>query len=164
MDVTLIAAMDRNRVIGRASGEIPWKLPDDVAHFKRDTLGKPIVQGRKTYDTVGKPLPNRHNIVLSRSASSIPGCTVVRTADEALRAAGEVPEVMIIGGGEIYAMFLPLATKMTLTHVDAEVAGEAHFPAWDRDAWREVSREHHPIDDRHAHAFDVVRYVRARQT
>jgi dihydrofolate reductase len=164
MDVTLIAAMDRHRVIGRASGEIPWKLPDDVAHFKRDTLGKPIVQGRKTYDTVGKPLPKRHNIVISRSATAIPGCTVVRTADEALRAAGDVPEVMIIGGGEIYAMFLPLATKMTLTHVDAVVQGEAHFPAWNASEWCEVSREHHAIDERHAHAFDIVRYARARQT
>jgi dihydrofolate reductase len=160
MDITLIAALDRNRVIGRANGEIPWKLPDDVAHFKRETIGKPIVQGRKTYDTVGKPLPNRHNIVISRSASTIPGCTVVRTADEAIAAAGDAPEVMIIGGGEIYAMFLPLATKMTLTHVDAEVIGEAHFPKWNAHEWRETSREHHATDARHAFAFDIVRYER----
>jgi len=163
MDITLIAALDRNGVIGRANGEIPWRLPDDVAHFKRETLGKPIVQGRKTYDTVGKPLPKRHNIVISRSVSELPGCTVVRTPDEALRAAGDAPEVMIIGGGEIYAMFLPLATKMTLTHVDAAIDArpdDAHFPSWDRAAFRETVREHHPIDARHAYAFDIVRYER----
>ena len=162
MDITLIAALDRNRVIGRANGDIPWKLPDDVAHFKHETIGKPIVQGRKTYDTVGKPLPKRKNIVLSRSGGAIEGCTVAHTVDQALAAAGEVPELMIIGGGEIYAMFLPLATKLTLTHVDAAVEGEAHFPEWDRSAFREISREHHAIDGRHAYAFDIVRYARAR--
>lgn len=164
MDITLIAALDRKGVIGRADGAIPWRLPDDVAHFKKETLGKPIVQGRKTYDTVGKPLPGRKNIVLSRSAKEIPGCTVVTTVESALAAAGDVPEVMIIGGGEIYAMFLPLATKLTLTHVDAEVEGEAHFPEWDRSAFREIAREHHAIDGKHAQAFDIVRYQRTRQT
>jgi len=160
MDVTLIAALGKNRVIGHADGRLPWRLPDDLAHFKRETLGKPIVQGRKTYDTVGKPLPKRHNIVLSRSRKPLEGCTVVTSVDEALAAAGDVPEVMIIGGGEIYALFLPRATKMTLTHVDASPDGEALFPAWDAHVWRETERAHHDADAQHAHAFDIVRYVR----
>lgn len=160
MEITLIAALGRNRVIGHADGRLPWRLPDDLAHFKRETLGKPIVQGRKTYDTVGKPLPGRKNIVLSRTSGPIEGCTVVRSVDEAIAAAGDVPELMIIGGGEIYALFLPLATKMTLTHVDASPEAEAHFPAWDPTQWRETERTHHDADARHAHAFFIVRYAR----
>lgn len=162
MDITLIAALGKNRVIGHADGRLPWRLPDDFAHFKRDTLGKPIVQGRKTYDTVGKPLPDRKNIVLSRTSGPIEGCTVVRTVDEALAAAGDVPEVMIIGGGEIYALFLPRATKMILTHVDASPEGEAFFPEWDPMQWRITAGTHHAADARHAHAFDIVRYDRVR--
>jgi dihydrofolate reductase len=162
MDITLIAALGKNRVIGHADGRLPWRLPDDMAHFKRETLGKPIVQGRKTYDTVGKPLPNRLNIVLSRSSKPIEGCVVATSVDEALAAAGEVPEVMIIGGGEIYALFLPRATKMILTHVDASPDGEAFFPAWDPMAWRITSGTHHAVDDKHAYAFDIVRYDRTR--
>lgn len=161
-DITLIAALGKNRVIGHVDGRLPWRLPDDLAHFKKETLGKPIVQGRKTYDTVGKPLPGRTNIVLSRTSGPIEGCTVVRSVEEALAAAGDVPEVMIIGGGEIYALFLPVATKMILTHVDATPEGEAHFPAWDPMVWRITSGTHHAADERHAHAFDVVRYDRAR--
>lgn len=162
MEINLIAALGRNRAIGHADGRLPWRLPDDFAHFKRETLHKPIVQGRKTYDTVGKPLPDRLNIVLSRSSGPIAGCVVVRTVGEALEAAKGAAEVMIIGGGEIYALFLPIATRMTLTHVDAAPDAEALFPAWDPDEWREVERVHHDADARHAHAFDVVRYVRAR--
>lgn len=159
-DITLIAAMGRNRVIGHADGRLPWHLPDDFAHFKKETLGKPIVQGRKTYDTVGKPLPNRKNIVLTRSPRPIEGCTVVSTVEDALAAAGDAPEVMIIGGGEIYALFLPLATQLVLTHVDVDAEGEATFPAWDRSAFREVRRQHHDADARHAYAFDIVWYER----
>lgn len=99
MDITLIAALGRNRVIGHKDGRLPWRLPDDLAHFKAETLGKPIVQGRKTYDTVGKPLPGRKNIVLSRTSGPIEGCTVVRTVEEAIAAADGAPELMIIGGG-----------------------------------------------------------------
>ncbi len=160
-DITLIAAIGTNRAIGYADGRLPWRLPDDFAHFKRETLHKPIVQGRKTYDTVGKPLPGRHNIVLSRTSGPIEGCTVVRTVDEALAAAGDAPEVMIIGGGEIYALFLPRATKLTLTHVDAAPDAEAFFPEWDETRFHEVRRQHHDADGKHAHAFDIVWYERA---
>jgi dihydrofolate reductase len=161
-EITLIAALGRNRVIGRADGSLPWRLPDDLAHFKRETLGKPIVQGRKTYDTVGKPLPNRLNIVLSRNPKPIEGCVVVSDVDAALAAAGDVPEVMIIGGAQIYELFLPIATRMTLTHVAASPEGEAHFPIWDPMVWRITGGTHHGVDDKHAFAFDIVRYDRAR--
>jgi dihydrofolate reductase len=162
MDITLIAALGRNRVIGRADGSLPWRLPDDMAHFKKETLGKPIVQGRKTYDTVGKPLPGRKNIVLSRSSGEIPGCTVVRTVDEAIASADGAPELMIIGGAEIYAMFLPIATKLVLTHVQLDAIGEVKFPEWDPMLFRMVSGTHHAVDEKHPYAFDIVRYERTR--
>jgi dihydrofolate reductase len=162
MDITLIAALGRNRVIGRTDGSLPWNLPDDMAHFKRETMGKPIVQGRKTYDTVGKPLPGRKNIVLSRTSGEIPGCTVVRTVEEAIAAADGAPELMIIGGGEIYAMFLPIATRLVLTHVDVDAVGEVKFPEWDPMIFRMVSGTHHAADAKHAYAFDIGRYERMR--
>ncbi len=162
MDITLVAALGRNRVIGRSDGSLPWNLPDDLAHFKKETLGKPIVMGRKTYDTVGKPLPGRKNIVLSRSDKPIEGCTVVSTVEEAIAAAGDAPEVCIIGGGEIYALFIPLATKLVLTYVAVDAVGEALFPEWDPMRFRVVSGTHHGVDEKHAYAFDIVRYDRAR--
>lgn len=162
MDITLIAALGRNRVIGHKDGRLPWRLPDDLAHFKAETLGKPIVQGRKTYDTVGKPLPGRKNIVLSRTSGPIEGCTVVRTVEEAIAAADGAPELMIIGGGEIYAMFLPIATKLVLTHVDVDAEGEVKFPEWDPMIFRMVSGTHHAVDEKHAYAFDIGRYERMR--
>lgn len=163
MRIGLVAAVARNGVIGRG-GELPWRLPDDLAHFKKVTLGKPVVMGRRTYESIGRPLPNRLNLVLSRSAKEIPGCTVVRSADEAIAAAEAkgARELWVIGGEAVYAAFLPRADVLELTHVDAEVEGDARFPRFERGAWREAGASDHPVDPRHAHPFRIVRYERVR--
>jgi dihydrofolate reductase len=157
MEIVLIAALGANRVIGNR-GDLPWRLPDDMARFKRLTTGKPIVMGRKTYDTMGKPLPNRTNIVMSRSSAPIPGCTVVRTTQEAISAAAGAPELWVIGGGEIYAAFLPLAHRLELTEVDASPEGDALFPEFDRRTFHLAKEEPHAADAKHAHAFRYATY------
>ena len=162
MRIGLVAALARNGVIGR-EGDLPWRLPDDLAHFKAITVGKPVVMGRRTYESIGRPLPSRLNLVLSRSAREIPGCTVVRSVDEAIaraEAAG-AHELWVIGGEAVYAAFLPRADVLELTHVDAEVEGDARFPRFEREAWREVGASEHAADARHAHPFRTVRYERA---
>lgn len=162
MRIGMIAAVARNRVIGR-DGDLPWRLPDDLARFKKITLGKPVVMGRRTYESIGKPLANRLNLVLSSTASQIPGCTVVRSVDDAIAAAEAqgAQELWVIGGETVYAAFLPRADVLELTEVDAEVEGDARFPRIERDAWREASASDHPADPRHAHAFRFVTYERS---
>jgi len=153
MRITLIVAMARNRVIG-CRGRLPWHLPDDLRFFKRMTLGKPVIMGRRTFESVGSPLPGRRNIVLSRNEGfAPPGVVVARTPEEALAAAEGAEEVMICGGSAIYEAFLPRATGLCLTLVDADVEGETLFPSLDASEWIEISREEHPADERHAHPF-----------
>lgn len=158
--IALIAALDRNGAIGRA-GDMPWHLPDDLARFKRLTLGKPVLMGRRTALSIGRALPGRRNLVLSRSgAAPYPGQETVHSLDAALAAAAGA-ELCVIGGGEIYALTLPLATRLHLTEIATQAAdADTWFPAFDRAHWREQSREHHPADARHAHAFDFVDYAR----
>lgn len=157
--VVMVAALAKNRVIGR-EGQLPWRLPDDLKHFKALTLGKPVIMGRKTYDAIGRPLPERLNVVMTRRApTAIEGCVVVSGVEEALAGCGEVPEIAIIGGGTIYEAFLPRADVLELTQVDAEVEGDAHFPPWEQD-FREVGRIEHPADPKHAHAFAFTRWER----
>jgi dihydrofolate reductase len=157
--ITLIAAVAKNGVIGRG-GQLAWHLPDDLAHFKALTVGKPVVMGRKTYESIGKPLPRRVNLVMTRTLDAIEGCRIVRSVDEAIAAAGDVPELCVIGGEAVYAAFLPRADVLELTHVDAHVPGDARFPDFDRAAFARVSADTHPPDDRHAYAFEMVRYER----
>ncbi|WHZ19273.1 MAG: Dihydrofolate reductase [Rhodanobacteraceae bacterium] len=166
--ITLIAALDRNRAIGRA-GAMPWHLPDDLKRFKALTLGKPVLMGRKTALAVGRALPGRPNLVLTRSgAAPFEGQITVRSLDEALayvrgleRGSFASLPLMVIGGGEVYALALPFATHLHLTEVDAATPdADTFFPAFDRNAWRETSREHHPADARHCYAFDFVDYER----
>lgn len=156
--VALIAALDRNRAIGRA-GDMPWHLPDDLARFKRLTLGKPVLMGRRTALSIGRALPGRRNLVLSRGGDApYPSQETVRSWDAAVAAAGAV-ELCVIGGGEIYALALPFATRLHLTEIATEAAdADTWFPAFDRAQWREQSREHHAADARHACAFDFVDY------
>jgi len=159
--LTLIAAMTRNRVIG-ADGGMPWDLPADMRYFIDQTRGKPIVTGRRNLEAVGGALPGRHNIVLSRQAGlAYPGCELVDTPEAALTAAGSVPEIMIIGGEEIYRLFLPLAHRIRLTVIDTEMAGDTHFPEITADQWQEVERTHYPADANNAYAMDFLVLDRA---
>jgi dihydrofolate reductase len=161
--LTLIAAMARGRVIGR-NNRLPWRLPADLAHFKRLTLDKPIIMGRRTWESLPGLLPRRRHIVISRDPDfRAEGCDRVTSPESALDAAGAVPEAMIVGGAQIYAAFLERATTLALTLVDADVQGDAWFPAWDQTAWREVERSHRPPDAKNAFALDFVRLERRQR-
>ena len=157
---SLVVAMARNRVIGR-DNRLPWRLPDDLAFFKRTTMGHPVIMGRRTYESIGKPLPGRLNIVVTHQPDfSAPGCTVVHSMKEAYRAAGDAPEVAIIGGNAIFAETLPDADTIYLTEVDAEVEGDVFFPPFDRSRFREVELERHAADERHAYPFRILKLER----
>ncbi|MCB8916812.1 MAG: type 3 dihydrofolate reductase [Ardenticatenaceae bacterium] len=154
--ISLIVALASNGVIG-LDGGLPWRLPDDLRYFRQVTLGKPVVMGRKTYESIGRPLPGRENIILTRQPNyPAPGCTVVHSVAAALAAAGSAPEIMVIGGAEIYRLFLPLAHRLYLTLVAATPAGDTFMPNYDPAGWRETSRTHHPADNRHPFPFDWI--------
>lgn len=161
MRIGLIAAVARNGVIGK-DGALAWHLPDDLARFKRLTLGKPVLMGRKTHESIGRPLPGRTNLVLSRTARALPGCTVVRSVEEALAAVAGSEELWVIGGEAVYAATMPCADVLELTLVETEVEGDAHFPDFERASWSISAEERHPADARHAHSFRFVTYVRMR--
>ena len=164
MQVSLLAALDRNHAIGKGNA-LPWHLPDDLRRFKALTLGKPVLMGRRTAESLGRALPGRLNLVLTRSGRvPFSGMQVVETLDEALSVAGpgQADELCVIGGGEIFALALQRATRMCLTWVDTVVEdADAWFPRFDPAEWREVSREAHPADARNAFAFAFVDYCRA---
>lgn len=162
--LTLIAALDRNRAIGRGN-TLPWHLPDDLKRFKALTLGKPVLMGRKTAESLGRALPKRRNLVLTRGGRvPFEGMEAVDSIDAAIalaQADGAV-ELCVIGGGELYALALPHAAEMHLTHVDTVVDGcDAFFPAFDPAQWRVATRETHAADEKHAFAFAFVDYARA---
>ena len=162
--VTLIVATDRQGGIGLGGG-LPWHLPDDLRRFKALTLGKPVVMGRRTWDSIGRPLPGRLNIVVSRDPRrAIEGATVAATLEAALAAAGNVPEVCVIGGAEIYRLALPLADRVELTEVHANVGADTFFPPLDPAEWEEVAREDRAADERHAHPMSFVTLRRRART
>lgn len=153
--LTLIAALDRNGVIG-ADGGMPWHIPGDLPRFKRLTLDKPILMGRRTFESIGKALPGRHNIVLSRQAAldRRDDITRVDSLAAAIAAAGDVAEIMVIGGAAVYALALPHAVRLLLTHIEAEYAGDTTFPEVDWSAWEALEAEHVAADgDTPAHWF-----------
>lgn len=159
--VAIVAVAD-NGVIGHDNG-LPWRLPDDLRRFKALTLGRPVLMGRRTFESIGRPLPGRQNIVLTRDrAWSAPGVAVAHTLAEARRLAGAVPEIMLIGGGELYRQCWPEVERVELTEVHAAVAGDTRLLDCDLGAFREVARAEHPADDRHAHAFSFVTLERRR--
>lgn len=167
MIVALIAAVADNRVIGR-DGRLPWYLPGDLKYFRAVTMGKPVVMGRKTWESMNRPLPGRTNIVITRRAGyRAEGARVVPDLQSALElaqqvaAADGVDEILVIGGAEIYRMALPLADRLYLTEVHAAVEGDVYFPEWDRSRWQEVSRDRQPPKDDAGHGYSFVVYERA---
>ena len=151
--VSLIVAMTPLGVIGR-DNDLPWRLPDDLKRFKALTMGKPVIMGRRTWDSIGRPLPGRTSIVLSRSARFMPqGAIVVPDLERALDAAGAVDEAFVIGGAQVYALALPFAQRLYLTLVHGDVPGDARFPTVDPQQWREIERSERPADERHAFAM-----------
>ena len=156
MRIGLITAMSRNQVIGR-NNELPWHLSADLKHFKKITMGKPIIMGRKTFESIGRPLPGRQNIVITRNPDYRPdGVRVVAGLDEAVEAAGDVDEAMVIGGADIYFQFLPRADRLYLTLVHTVIDGDAHFPAYNRREWRLIVEENHPADESNPHPYSFL--------
>ncbi len=152
MMISLIAAMAADRVIGMDNA-MPWHLPADLAWFKRQTLDKPVIMGRRTWESIGRPLPGRLNIVISSQPGDAEGVSWVTSVDEALQAAGEVEEVMVIGGGRIYEQLLPRADRLYLTHIDAEVVGDTTFPDFEPEEWQSTFSEFHDADEKNSHSF-----------
>lgn len=159
-EVSLIVALDRNFAIGR-DGAMPWHLPDDLKRFKALTLGKPVLMGRKTALAIGRELPGRVNLVMTRGdRPPFPGQEIVHSLDQAIRSAVD-SELAVIGGGEVFTLALPRATRMHLTWIDTEVArADAFFPRFDAREWKETARVAHAADARHDFAFEFVDYER----
>lgn len=159
--ITMIAAMDRNHVIG-ADNDMPWHLPDDLKFFKAKTLGKPVIMGRKTFESIGsRPLPNRRNMVITREADyPAKGAEIFDSVEKALQSCQVEDEIVIMGGGQLYQQMMPLADKLYVTLVAAEVEGDTVFPKWAEQDWQELERVHHPKDEKHCYAFDFVTLVR----
>lgn len=159
----MIAAMSRNRVIGK-DNDIPWHLPDDFKFFKDTTKRHHVIMGRKNYESLPhkfRPLPDRPNVIITRQDSyPVEGAQVVASLEAAIEIARntEEKEAFIIGGGEIYRLGLEIAETIYLTEIDGEIAGDVFFPEFDKSAWKEVERNHHPADERHEFAFDFVTY------
>jgi len=154
--ISLIVAMAQNGVIGRGNA-LPWRLPEDLKRFRAFTLGKPILMGRKTYESIGHPLPGRANLVLTRDRDwRADGVIAVHSVEEALRQTRTCDELVAIGGAEIYRLLLPVARRIYLTHVHADVPGDTYFPAFDPAQWDDVDYSTHPADERHAYPVTFV--------
>lgn len=158
MKITLIAAMDRNGLIG-SNNQLPWHLPADLKHFKQLTFGKPILMGRKTFESIGKPLPERRNLVLTTDKNLvIAGCDIVNSLDAALSLVSNCPEIMIIGGRTIYELAMPVATHMELTLINDTFDGDTHFPKWDKAEWSLIQRDPQHTDE--GLQYEFARYQR----
>ena len=162
MRLSLIAALAHNRVIGR-DNQLPWRLSADLKHFKALTMGKPVVMGRKTFESIGKPLPGRTNIVLTRDREfQAQGCVVVHDIEQALQVVGDREEAMVMGGANLYQQFLPRADRLYLTEVMTEVAGDAWFPDFDIADWIETERVSYQADENNEYDYDFVILDRKR--
>lgn len=156
MTISLVVAMAENRVIGR-DNQLPWRLPADLRHFKQITLGKPVVMGRKTYESIGRPLPKRTNIVVTRDKNyQAPGCTVVNSICEAFTAAIAAEEIMIIGGANFYEQLLSHADRIYLTVIHQDFEGDTYFPPLVENDWKETGREDHEADAENSYAYSFL--------
>ncbi len=161
MIISIVAALGKNNVIG-SDNKLPWKLPADMQRFVAITTGKPVIMGRRTFESIGKPLKNRANIILTNSDFRADGCIVVHSVENALDAAKEHEEVVIIGGASIYEQFIPLADRMYLTFIDYEFEGDKYFPDFDNSEWIETEHENHKADENNAHDYSFVKLERKR--
>ena len=160
MIISLIAAIGKNNAIG-VGGKLPWNLPDDLKRFKEITKGHCVIMGRKTYESIGRLLPERKNIIITRNKEyKIDGAIIVSSIEEALKECGGDNEPFVIGGGEIFKIALPYANKMYLTRVDTKIPADAFFPEWNPDEWKILSKEFHPKDARHEYDFTFIIYKR----
>ncbi|WP_373323194.1 dihydrofolate reductase [Alkalihalobacterium chitinilyticum] len=161
MLISFLVAMDNNRVIGK-DNDLPWSLPADLAYFKKVTMGHPIVMGRKTYESIGRPLPGRENIILTRNREySVDGCTVLHSlADVKQVVDANDKETFIIGGAEIFKEAFPIADKLYITHIDEEFDGDTYFPAFSDHEWKEVSREKGIKDEKNPYDYYFTVYER----
>lgn len=150
-------------MIGK-DNKLPWRLPDDMRHVKELTVGKPLIMGRRTWESIGRPLPQRTSIVLTRDADfRCDGCLVARTPDEALELAGAAPEVIVFGGAAVFTAFLPRTDRIYLTEVDADVGGDTFFPPLDPNEWEVLEAVEHPADERHPYDFSWLTLERKRR-
>jgi dihydrofolate reductase len=162
--VSIVVAADERNAIGRQGG-LPWHLPNDLKHFKALTFGKPVLMGRRTWDSIGRPLPGRHNIVITRQPGLvIEGVTVVDSLDRAFETAGDVPEACVIGGADIFRLALPRTDVVHLTRVHAMCEADTFLPALEPNEWMEISREDRAADERHAYAYSFVELRRRPRT
>ncbi|THB85513.1 type 3 dihydrofolate reductase [Pantoea allii] len=150
--ISLIAALATDRIIGMENA-MPWDLPADLAWFKRNTLKKPVIMGRLTFESIGRPLPGRLNIVVSSKPGTTDGVTWVTSLDEAVQAAGDAEEIMVIGGGRVYEQMLKRADRLYQTHIDAEVEGDTQFPDYEPDEWQSTFSEFHDADEQNSHSY-----------
>jgi len=150
--ISLIWAQDENGLIGNG-GQLPWRLPADMAWFRKNTMGKPVLMGRKTFDSIGHPLPGRTNIVITSQEIRIENCTVVHSLDEAMAAAEHAEELMVMGGAQIYRLAMPQADRLYVTQICAVFKGDTYFPAFDESEWRETSHENHEPDEKNMHPY-----------
>jgi dihydrofolate reductase len=158
--LSLIVAMDDNRLIG-SNNNLPWQLPADLAFFKRTTMGKPIIMGRKTFASIGRPLPGRRNIVITRDpAFSAAGCEITNGIQAALALCSEVEEAMLIGGASLYEQTIDQATQLYITRIHHSFEGDTWFPEFDLQVWKQASREDHQADSSNLHAYSFIKFVR----
>jgi dihydrofolate reductase len=156
MKISIVVAMAANRVIGR-DNQLPWHLPADLKHFKETTMGKPILMGRKTWESIGRPLPGRTNIVITRDENyDAPGCVVVHSIEAALQAAAKQDEVMIIGGAEFYRQVLPQTDSIYLTRINEDFEGDTLFPELDSSEWQEAERIDCDADEKNPHSYSFI--------
>lgn len=160
MKISIVAAIAKNRVIGK-NNRLPWRLPRDMQHFREVTTGKPVIMGRKTFESIGKALPGRKNIILTRDSNfRAEGCVVVHSVEEALAAVEGTQEIMVIGGAEIYKAFLPRVERMYLTEIHADFEGDTFFPEYDPSEWQETERQDFPADEKNPYRYSFVVFER----
>ena len=164
VQLSIIVATDKQGLIGK-DNDLPWRLSADLGYFKKVTMGKPLIMGRRTHESIGRPLPGRKNIILTTDkAYQAEGCTVCQTVEQALNACGDAEEAMVMGGASLYQQFLSHADKLYLTSVDVELEGDTWFPQWDKTDWQLLSREDHPADDKNEYPYSFNVYQRKTQS